>query len=459
MGGGGRCGAAGGRQTLSQNTLAPAIAALATKPVFYDTSGTPGEFARAAAFHNRKNYRGLVDTGTPGGTITVPPPDFHQILGHLADHPAILRRLGLIIDVTFTLPAVGSVQSLSVTPLPAIPGFAAAQIYTPWTQCVVVAYGATAPATFRPLYQDVEKPTLNVVPLVDVNGQLIVDNALGGVALVDPQTGQPPLFVDDLDLDHAVINVSNYAERAMSDLAASGQPSLQVPLPALRTTGFALHHENREGALGRRFTRTALWNPSAVTFVGEDLVRGYRPDVRTVTLNSSGSITGVGAWTSLCARSTQFSFSSAPIVDEGYVKAASMSAFDANPAYNVNETLFHWDGGSLVVGRPGKSVGAASAVAAGGDAGAPLPPAGPGPPASDGSQVGIPFTSTISPSPGSLPRLRFGTWYQLRVRAVNLVGGDMQASAPAPSRTTPRPRRSSCATSRSRRRSSSSARR
>ncbi|HEY2515821.1 MAG TPA: hypothetical protein VGI39_33355, partial [Polyangiaceae bacterium] len=206
---------------------------------------------------------------------------------------------------------------------------------------------------------------------------------------------------------------------------AGGTASVPATLPALRTSGFSLHHYDREGDLGLHFNKTISWNPNGTTFAAEDLIRGYRVDVRTVSGATAGD------WSSLCLRQTTFSFSdgTAPISvpatpdtkDEGFVKAGAMSAATTDSLYNLGESLFHWDGWSLVASRPGLSVGTASGAP--GDA--------PVLPQNTGAGLNLPFTTNIVPRPGSLTKLRFGTSYQFRVRAVDLAGNDLLNANPS----------------------------
>ena len=381
------------------------------------------EFTRVSGYHNRKNCRNLVSTTPPGATTTVQV-DFHQIVGQLADHPAVLRRLGLIIDLQLTLPPNANIDgpaNIFVAPTTTLPDVGYG---SPITYCVIHPYGSASAVAFRPYYGDMDVPGGVPGALIDTNGLLWADNTA-------------ILTVDDLDVDHAAIHVANYAEKAQNDLAATpAAQSLEVTLPALRTTGFALHHLNREALIGLRFANNASWT-SGNTFVAEDFYRGFRVDVRTVTQTTAG--TTYGAWTSLCSRQASFSFlngqPTVTINDEGYVKSSAMSAAPQPagtiqaPIYNVNESLFHWDGWSLVASRPGLSVGSASSTTNADGGAGPLPTDGPITPTSSGASLNLPFTTAIAPQPGSLTRLRFGTTYQFRVRAVDLAGNDMQHSA------------------------------
>jgi hypothetical protein len=394
--------------------------ALATLQSTGQVAKTPeAEFARVAAYHNRKNFRALQPTGTAGQTTAVSL-DFHQIVGHLADHPFMLRRLGLLIDLTFVIPpgsGIDGAANLVVQPEVAISGLTTT---APTTACIVHEYGSTSAVAFRPLYGDVDNNGNVLNPLIDTNGLLWADNA-------------SVLTMDTLDVDHAAINVANYAEQASSDLAGTGTGgSLQVTLPALKTTGFALHHNNREGLVGMRLAQNSLWS-SGSTFFAEDFFRGMRVDVRTVT-GTPGTAGVASAWMSLCLRQSTFAFTNghAAVVlsDEGYVKSSGMSAASTasttDVIYNVHETLLNWDGWSLVAARPGLSVGAATASTSGGIApDGPVVPV----PTNTGAGVNLPFTNTIVPMPGKLPKLRFGTTYEFRVRAVDIAGNDMMLSA------------------------------
>jgi hypothetical protein len=374
------------------------------------------EFVRVAAYHNRDNDRDLTPSPA-GGPRTIDQPDFHQIIGHLADHPAILRRLGLIIDVIFKLPnTADGFASIFVVPSPAIAGL---DFNHPWTYCVVHPAVDSAPPAFRPFYGDAEVspgyPDKRLMhPLIDTNGLLRAEDKV-------------ILHLDDLDIDHAATHLAHHSEKTISDLnaqmSAGGPATLDVTLPALRTAGFSLNHLHREGQIGLRFQDTVAWNPDGSTFVAEDFVRGYRVDVRTPG----------GPWQSLCLRQTTFSFTNgfpaftvdAP--DEGYIKASAMTSSSDDAVHNVTESLFHWDGWSLVASRPGKSVGALTPASS--DPKAPRPQDGAVLPVNAGDALNLPFTTTIKPQPGKLPKLRFGTSYQFRVRAVNLAGNDMILAA------------------------------
>ena len=99
--------------------------------------------------------------------------------------------------------------------------------------------------------------------------------------------------------------------------------------------------------------------------------------------------------------------------DEGFVKGASTTSVpgEADADLYLHEAVFGWDGWSLVAKRPGQAI----VDNAGDDVGTvdPEPPAD------------FPLVTTFQPTPGSLPRLRFGRTYRFRARAVDLAGNSV----------------------------------
>ena len=141
----------------------------------------------------------------------------------------------------------------------------------------------------------------------------------------------------------------------------------------------------------------------------EDLVRGYRFDVR----DSADSV-----WRSLHARVGTCTFPDHPagpttldVTDEGALQLTATQPYrqdglDPDTELYVSESLVQWDGWSLAASRPGRTAT---------DAGPAVVPAGlrPGDP-----QLVVSFRA----APRSLPRLRFGRSYRLRARVVDLAG-------------------------------------
>src|SRR5438552_9276604 len=97
---------------------------------------------RAAAFCNRSDWelqqaQAKTKAATP---VTTPQPDFHEIIGHLGDHPNVLRRLGLLFDLVFDMPSWITLDAISVriAPTTAIDGVATDDFWSLRTECVIV---------------------------------------------------------------------------------------------------------------------------------------------------------------------------------------------------------------------------------------------------------------------------------------------------------------------------------
>jgi hypothetical protein len=302
--------------------------------------------------------------------------DLHRILGALGDHPALLRALGLVLDVTVpadTLPAQGRLR-VRVRWDDAGPAGADRVDTTPWT--VFRRTGDTFTAATRS----------GAVP-----GLVHLDGAYR---------------VEQLDLEAA-----GHAVHAL--VTGNSSRGDTVPaLPLLRTAGLRLFRQQRANAL-LAMAQNANGNRAAddVELYAEDLVRGHRLDVLDDT---------VRRWRSLHARVATYRVEDTPLLtevaDEGMFHAGYLGApLDAGASHEpgavivVGDALVSWDGWSLAAPRPGRVISAD-----------PLD-------REPVTQVTDPLTSTrlgvdVGVAPGSLPRLRFGRSYRLRLRTVDIAG-------------------------------------
>lgn len=143
-----------------------------------------------------------------------------------------------------------------------------------------------------------------------------------------------------------------------------------------------------------------------MTLFAEDLIRGYRVDIRDHA---------DGVWRSLHERDATYSVPGVPDVtvrDEGATQpSGTLDSADPQQAttLSVHESLARWEGWSLSAQRPGLAVD---------DAGPASLPSTP-------QAGGVPLTSSFAVVPGSLPLLRFGHSYDVRARAVDLGGGGL----------------------------------
>ncbi|MGH3862655.1 hypothetical protein, partial [Actinokineospora sp.] len=150
-------------------------------------------------------------------------------------------------------------------------------------------------------------------------------------------------------------------------------------------------------------------NGNPVVLYAEDLVRGYRVDVHD----------GL-TWRSLMHRQVRYvdadtGAEQLAAVDEAYLKASTLTQTPkvAKPPAYLHEALFGWDGWSLAVPRPGGHLPTDT-------------PADGESPVSDGPGEEFPGQLRLHVETGlvkkTLPRLRYGAGYRMRVRTVDLSG-------------------------------------
>jgi len=330
--------------------------------------------------------------------------DFHEMLSSLADHPALLRRLGIILDLVVDVepglvPPQSAVRVVPDGDLPENPPVCPRTRYDfdgRW-------FGARPASTFR-MTRGVLRLSPEVYDLfqVDVDGAALqaVDFSTTLEALKDPER----------------------RSEATPDEAG---------FPALHSAGLALSRMQRGDVLlddlkDRRGKNGAIETGHPVVFDAEDLARGYRFDV------FDQDASGGARWFSLHRRATQHVFKKPPgseapepmnVVDEGYLKATSASSENAEhptPSDDLylHETIAGWEGWSLSASRPGKRV-----VEPGqGDAGSSISRYDP--------EAGNPFPliSNVGVEGGTLPRLRVGHTYRMRARTVDLAGNSVPFS-------------------------------
>ncbi|MFE0520865.1 hypothetical protein [Streptomyces sp. NPDC058954] len=348
-----------------------------------------------------------------------PETDFHDTVAHLADHPVLLRVLGLLIDLAVPVSALASSDgtpelrveprwpSPDPTPPPGWTG-AAQHDLTPSTACTL-------------------------------DGQRFVPASVPGPAATVLKEGMLPLAGTDVgssgtsryevvpfDIDGAVLRLVGTTQSDRDHQAGpSGGPGQSPPspgaapppgaLPALRSAGFALVERDREQEHGRQLDRARQRStPGGLTgtaLTADSLLGGYRMDVQDLT---------TGRWYSLSRRRVRYSVGGVPIGDgpdgvleEGWVRPGPLTT-GAGPddALYVHQAVAGWDGWSPVTQRPERIV----------DTGDPQPVVSSPPP----------FDAEVVCEPGSLARLRFGRCYRLRVRIADLAGGGLRADEVRP---------------------------
>jgi len=379
-------------------------------------AGTPAShFAQFAAFHRSPH----APSARPA--IDQEPLDFHQVIASLGQYPALLRRLALVFDLECERPLGAGSTADSPGNLRVIPTVSLANTatfisshHTPLTAYVLDDQRFfPAPALAQP----------------GSHGATIVDGLLNLQLRDTSDPDHPPLFhIAQIDLDGAAFKAINMVSSQVrqADLpGVASVPAGDAGVAAVRTSGIWVTRADHVAALYRGFGKTLDnnekirqaprvapaqlpdTNSQLAQFVAEDLVRGYRVDIFDSTTNR---------WFSLHQRIGDYTFPahvSGPlrlsgIADEGYIQHAMTQRVDDDPSQgpppvHLHDSFFHWQGWSLSATRPGLSE----------LSDAPAPP-------EVRSPVHVGFTVS-----GTLPRLRFGRAYKVRLRTVDLAGNSL----------------------------------
>ena len=371
----------------------PAFAALMAAPQVQQ------DFKKVADFHKPFN---------PDNRINPTPPqiDFHQMLSALGRYPFLMRLLGLVRDLEVAYP--GELGDTTVQVIASWPTKPSSTVPEVKTNCHVGA--STFYARRRTVDPELTADGLGMLPFDDANVYDVVqvnqDGAVMKTLNFVSQVTRATFAIDD---------PVNYPEYELKpDLQyPSGNPKVyktedtptEYAIPAVNSIGISVaridHAAKTEANLTAQVGKNNALEAGSVTFDAEDLTRGYAIDVY------DGK---TGKWHSLNERVGTYELADttlAGIEDEGWVstglaKPADGSSTDAK----LQETLFNWWGWSLSAPRPGKTMDKD------------------GNPAYTQSQPTGQFDLTVDfdPKPGSLPKLRYGTSYRLRARAVDLAG-------------------------------------
>lgn len=332
---------------------------------------------------------------TPGATTPRPDrpkPDFHARAASFGSTPALLRRLGLAVDLLLAPDQAALLANATWVAVRFLPGPDADVTRLAPPHTLVSVRGERFDAVSSPDWVQ------GAVPLGD-EGYVLLD--------VDPDAS-------GLKLDQHLRGLPKIAASEVNGDAATSAPG------SLRTAGFAIARTDRVAATRARTAKAeSMTTPDdGDGVVGPDLtydelVRGLRLEVwddktlawhnlheRLVTVRADG---GAGL---------QDVLADAP--DVGFLQLSGLNRVpgsDANPYY-LHEVIAGWDGWSLSAPRPGK-------VIVHGPEGREELVDEP----QDEPATGVQIRTRVRP--GSLPRLRWGTSYAFRLVGVDLAGGSV----------------------------------
>jgi len=374
---------------------------------------TISDFAQAALFHAAPPA--IIDpiAATDGAdgplrALAVDPPelDFHAAVSALGSYPALQRLFGIVIDVE--VPAEG---------VPGGPGAAVA----------IAATMAFAPAVPTTTSSARTRYDLDAVARrFEAASKLPVPQVRDGLLNLSPGDGQVHRVVQT-DTDGGALKLIQLADN-LRRISQRQDAFLRdrVPdtgaLPSVPDGGLAVIRTGRAFALARRLDDLSVLQAALVTdpnapetLFREDLVQGYRLDVFDILR---------ARWASLCARRGPWRIlgdadavlQSGELDDEGFVETGATSKPEGgSPDLYAHEALMRWAGWSLVAPRPGEAI---------------LPDDGVGDP-DEQPDPEFRLRTDLAVVPGTLPLLRYGRQYRLRVRAVDLAGNGRPLGDPA----------------------------
>ncbi|WP_172652939.1 hypothetical protein [Rhodococcus opacus] len=329
--------------------------------------------------------------------------EFHRVVAGLADHPTLMRVLGLVMDFAVPVAALSSAGSNELrvrprwpTPDPDAPiGWTNAEQEDVLPRTAFVLAGSRfVPLT--PPQAGIQRP----------QGML----RLAGAGLPG-DTSNPDFEFTQFDIDGAALRMVNIAQ---SDAGQVPSDALRTAgLPTLRSTGLALIQKNRIvehlARVERASVRSTIEGIESAPLTAENLVAGYRVDV----LDD-------GKWLPLCRRRVRYNVNGILIgheagrpglLEEVYVRhdSATTGASGSGPLY-IHQVVARWGGWGHAVRRPDRVIESESPIAR---TNSPIRPS---------------FTTEVEQDAGTLPRLRFGREYRIRVRLADLVGGGLRSS-------------------------------
>ena len=401
----------------------------------------------AADFAQLKNFHGLYNAKTLQTAPIIDKPDFefHDILSIISNYPQLQRKLGLVIDFEFVAPedkiVLASNVHLRIIPH-GINFSAATTIVCPATQYIRTDNGFYA------------KPESNSV--MD-KGHLKINTDAFTVFQLDTDGAALKLCqqVDALLLKKAK-HIFYAAENNMPNAAAIPIFNNEMPrkegLPANRTAGIGIARNGMAEKLHIKFNRmkelipklmtgnpapagitgtNANWILSADTLTADDITLGFRMDIQPEDKP--------GQWFSLHKRMNTYTFinSSGTNIDipgmdadEGFIQtSATEEKTDAGTQLKVGEAIARWEGWSLSIPRPGSALNEPltedKEVYSEKD----------GTKNKEADKYKTPGTAdfklNVLPAivKGSLPMLRFGKKYSIKIRMVDLAGNSTAVTA------------------------------
>ena len=393
------------------------------------------DFAQLANFH------GLYDAKQVAAFVQFKKPDFefHDILSVIAQYPSLMRRLGLVIDFDLS-----PLTFLKINPDPAIRVYPGGLNFT--SPAVLNCPGTAYEITEKGFYSKPGDGSLHSKGHVKINADTFTVFQLDtdGAAL------KLTSHIDALQLKKAKHIFYAFGGEIKDENVIPFYNNEMSPrregLPSNRTAGISIARNGMAEYLRSRFERTnelksSFTDPSSPpgvssanatyingtkTLYADDVNMGYRMDVKMT--DKPGTPDG---WHSLHIHNNVFSFLNSSNVkveikdlpmDEGFIQLSTTE--DKNlegPHMKLSEVIARWEGWSLSVPLPGKGLNdpmLEKNEVENSDSG-------------EEKKYDTPddatFRLNVQPviAPGSLPKLRFGQTYAVKLRTVDIAGNSV----------------------------------
>lgn len=393
-------------------------------------------------FAQLKNFHGLYNKKGVKNYVPIEKPDFefHAILSVLASHPHLQRKLGLVIDLEFAAPPDTILPAAIKNSIRVIPSGIAfsdpTTIVCPATEFIKTSSGFFA------------KPEAG--SMID-KGHIRINTEAFTVFQLDTDGAALKLCqqVDALQLKkakHIFYAAENYMPNAATIPLFANEAPRKEGLPSHRSAGIGIARNGMAEKLNKKFNRMndlktsmATGKPAPAGVVSgtasyllpdellsaDDINLGYRFDIQP---DDQG-----GKWFSLHKRVNTYSYinsigKNVPITgmnpDEGFIQlSATEETTDTGPQLKVGEAIARWEGWSLSVPRPGSALNDPL-----NDKTNEVYSEKTGNKSKEEDKYKTPITSDFKLNvlpvivKESLPKLRFGRRYALKIRTVDLAG-------------------------------------
>ena len=352
--------------------------------------------------------------------------DFHAMISALGNHPALLRLLGLVVDLevdvlaqsegsSSLVPMGGSATTVSVIP---------SDFYSsPPNILTATYYSLSGDGSF------VARAVSDSYLTQDLMLQL-------GNSSYAPAS---PFEIIQMDVDGASLKMLALAPTVAKQLALLEADAQDLgarvlggdkgqSLPSLRSAGLSLIHTGRAYDLTQRLARATKLNAGAlpktppsqtapanptVLLHADDLARGYTFDVWDAKTNR---------WAPLCRRTGTYEFTHrslrgskfvpVPDGDEGFVALTTAQVRGSTQTSDMylHEQVARWHGWSLSAARPVDPNGI------------PLDKNDLADQSPDAQMGRFGLKTSYTVPAGTLPRLRFGRTYKMRARMMDIAG-------------------------------------